>query len=145
MLYSLLSISPIVNTVSSPKRLRLNEKSYILWHKCLGHVSKQRMKRLIKDEILSDLDFLDFDTSVDCIKGKLTTKIRNAKVNRCIEFLRIIHTNICGPFTPSVMGGHIYFITCIDDYSCYGFVELIRERSNSLEAFKTFKAKVELQ
>ena len=43
------------------------------------------------------------------------------------------------------MGGYIYFIMFIDDYSHYGFFELIREKSDSLEAFKAFKAKVELQ
>ena len=32
-LYSLLSFSPNVNTVSSTKHLKLNEKSSILWHK----------------------------------------------------------------------------------------------------------------
>ena len=41
--------------------------------------------------------------------------------------------------THLAMGGHKYFITFIDDYSRYGFVELIREKSNS-----SFKAKVEL-
>ena len=103
------------------------------------------MERLIKDEILPDLDFLDFDTCVDCIKGKLTTKIRNSKANRCTKWLGIIHTNICGSFTPPAMGGHKYFITFIDDYSCYRFIELIHEKSDSLEAFKAFKAKVEIQ
>ena len=53
-----------INIASSSKRLRLNAKSYILWHKLLSHISKQRMVRLIKDEILSDLDFSDFDTCV---------------------------------------------------------------------------------
>ena len=138
-LYSLLYYSPTVNTIRSTKCSGLNEKSFILWHKSLGHISKQ--KRLIKDEILSYLDFLDFDTFVDCIKGKLTAKIKNAKANRCTELLRVIHTYICGSFTPPAMGGHKYFITFIDDYSCYGFVELIHEKSNSLDAFK---AKVEL-
>ena len=103
------------------------------------------MKRLIKDEILPDLDFSDFDAYVDYIKGKLTTKIRNAKADICTEFLEVIHTDICGSFTPSSMSGHKYFITFIDDYSCYGFVEHIREKSNSLEAFKAFKDKFELQ
>ena len=28
-----------INTASSSKRLRLNEKSYNLWHKHLGHIS----------------------------------------------------------------------------------------------------------
>ena len=62
-----------------------------------------------------------------------------------LELLRVVHTNICGPVTPLVMGGYKYFITFIDDYLCYGFVELIREKSESLEVFKAFKAKVELQ
>ena len=131
-----------INTISSKICLGLNEKSSTHWHKCLCHISRQRMERLIKDEILLDLDFSDFDTCVNCIKGKLTSKIRNAKVDRCTELLGVIHTNICGSFTLSPMGGHKYFITFIDDYSCYGFVELIREKSESLEAFK---AKVELQ
>ena len=29
-----------INTVSSYKRLRLNEKSSTLWHKCFGHISR---------------------------------------------------------------------------------------------------------
>ena len=58
--------------------------------------------------------------------------------------LEVIHTYICGLFTPPAMGGHKYFITFIDDHSRYGFVELIHEKSNSLEAFKAFKSKVEL-
>ena len=78
-----------INTASSSKRLRLNEKSSSLWHKPLGHISRQRMERLIKDEILPDLDFLDFDTCVDCIKSKLIAKVRNVKIDRCTEFLRL--------------------------------------------------------
>ena len=132
------------NTVSSTKCLKLNENSSILWHKRLGHISKQRIERLIKDEILLDLDFSDFDTCVDCIKGKLTSKIRNVKADRCIELFGVIHTHICGSFTPLAMGGHKYSITFIDDYSRYGIVELIREKSDSLEDFKAFKAKFEL-
>ena len=134
-----------VNTACSSKCLRLNEKPSTIWHKHLGYISRQRMERLIKDEILLDLDFSNFDTYVDGIEGKLTAKVRNAKVDRCTELLEVIHTDICGLFTPPIMGGYTYFITFSDDYSRYGFVKLIREKSDSLEAFKAFKAKVELQ
>ena len=106
----------------------MDEKSSILWHKRLGHISRQRRERLIKDEILPDLDFSYFDTCVDCIKGKLIAKLRNAKADRCIELLEIIHIDICESFTPPTMGGHKYFITLIVDNSCYGFFELIREK-----------------
>ena len=81
---SYLSATLTVNTANSSKRLRLNEKSSILWHKRLGHIFRQRMERLIKDEILPDLDYSDFDICVDCIKGKLTSKVKNTKVDRCI-------------------------------------------------------------
>ena len=43
------------------------------------------------------------------------------------------------------MGSDKYFITFIDDYSHYGFVELINDKSDSLGGFKGFKAKGELQ
>ena len=114
-LYGFSSIYVFVNTVINTKRLRLNEKSSTLWCKCLGHISKQRMKRLVKNEILPD-----FDTCVDCIKGKLTANIRNVKADKCIEFLGVIHIAICGSFTSLAMGGHKYFITFIDDFSRYG-------------------------
>ena len=52
-----ISANLIVNTGSSSKLLILNEKSSILWHKCLGHISRQKMERLTKDEILPNLDF----------------------------------------------------------------------------------------
>ena len=71
-----------IDTASSSKRLRLNEKSSILWHKCLGHISKHIMVRLINDEILLDFDFSYFDICVDCIKGKMTTKIMNDKADK---------------------------------------------------------------
>ena len=70
-----------VNNASSSKHLRLNKKSFTLWHKRLGYISRQIMEGLIKDDILPDLDFSCFNTCVDCIKGKLTAKNMNAKVN----------------------------------------------------------------
>ena len=103
------------------------------------------MERLIKEDILLDLDFSNCDTCIDCIKSKLIAKVRNAEIDRCTELLGVIHTNICWSLTPLAIGGHKYFITFIDDYSHYGFFELIHEKSDSLEAFKAFKEKVELQ
>lgn len=50
----------------------MDERSAYLWHKCLGHISKEQLQRLIKNEILHDLDFTDLDICVDCIKRKHT-------------------------------------------------------------------------
>ena len=45
------------------------------------------MERLIKDKILPDLDFSDFDTCVDYIKGKLAAKVWNAKIDDVLSCL----------------------------------------------------------
>jgi transposase InsO family protein len=41
--------------------------------------------------------------------------------------------------------GYNSFITFTDDYSRYGYIYLIKERSEALDKFKIFKAKVENQ
>ena len=46
--------------------------------------------------------------------------------------------------TPS-WNGQQYFITFIDDYSCYGYLYLIHEKFQSLDVLKNFKAEVENQ
>ena len=56
------------------KRSVMNEESSILWHRRLGHITIQRIKRLVKEGVLSSLEFTDFETCLNCIKGKQTNK-----------------------------------------------------------------------
>ena len=63
------------------KRCVINKNSSILWHQRLDHISIERIKRLVNDEVLNTLDFIDFDTCMDCIKGKQTNK-RNKVAQR---------------------------------------------------------------
>ena len=51
--------SSSINSVVGCKRARMNLSSSMLWHKRLGHISRQRLKRLVRDGVLSNLDFLD--------------------------------------------------------------------------------------
>jgi hypothetical protein len=136
--------TPIVSVVVGSKRSRANEISSMLWHKRLGHIFWPRMERLIEDGILANLDFSDFDTCVNCVKGKLTAKTRRQNDGRSENVLELIHIDICGPIAPAALENYRCFISFIDYYSRYGYIELIREKSESLEAFKNFKAVVEL-
>ena len=52
------------------KRKLTNENFASLWHKRLGHISKQKIERLVSNRILDPLVFIDFDACVNCIKGK---------------------------------------------------------------------------
>jgi len=126
------------------KRKRTQDVSSKLWHCRLGHISRGRIEILVKNEILPPLEFSELDQCIDCIKGKFAKKIKkNAK--RSTGILEIIHTDICGPFPVKSMDGYDSFITFTDDYSRFGYIYPIKERTEALDKFKIFKAEVENQ
>ena len=98
----------------------------------------------MSEGILETLDKSDDIICVECIKGKITNK-RKQGAERAKGVLELIHTDICGPFPTALWNGQRYFITFIDDYSRYGYLYLIHEKSQALDVFKSFKAEVENQ
>ena len=130
------SLSIIVGT----KRCIMNEDSSFLWHKRLGHISIQRIKRLVNEGVLSALNFIDFETCVDCIKGKQTNKSKKG-ATRSEHLLGLIHTDIC---CLDMDGSNPRYLF-IDDFSCYMYLYMLHSKDEALEAFKVFKARVEKQ
>ena len=114
----------------------------MLWDRRLGHISIERMKKLVNDGVLNTLDFADFETYVNCIKGKQTNKSKRG-AKRSTNLLEIIHTDICCPDMDA--NGLKYFITFIDDYSRCMYLYLLYSKDEALSAFKVFKAEVENQ
>lgn len=90
------------------------------------------------------LDGTNFQVCVECIKGK-QTNIKKLGVEKATNVLELIHTDICGPFPMASWNGQQYLIIFIDNYSRFGYLYLIHEKSQSLDIFKSFKAEVELQ
>ena len=64
---------------------------------------------------------------------------------RASDLLGLIHTDVCGPMSTCTRNDYYYFITFSDDYSRYGYVYLMRHKSESFDEFKEFKTKVENQ
>jgi transposase InsO family protein len=128
----------------STKCSLINENSSNLWHKRLGHISRERLEKLVKDEILSNLDFTDLGVCVDCIKGKQTKHTKKG-ATRSTKLLEIIHTDICGSFDTPSFGKEKYFITFIDDFSRYGYIYLLHEKSQAVNVFEVYITEVERQ
>ena len=130
-------------TIKGPKRDNL--KSSYLWHCRLGHISDRRMTELHKCGSLGSFDYESFDTCESCLLGKMTRLPFKGKGERANRLLDLIHTDVCGPMSVHAKGGFIYFITFIDDYSRYGYLYLMRYKSEAFEKFKEFRNEVEKQ
>nr|GEW86644.1 retrotransposon protein, putative, Ty1-copia subclass [Tanacetum cinerariifolium] len=104
----------------SNKRAKLNLDSALLWHCRLGQISKKRIEKLQHDGLLDSTDIKSFEKCVSCMSGKMARKLYSHQVERATDLLRLIHTNVCGPFKIMSRQGAYYFITFTDDFSRYG-------------------------
>ncbi|KAJ9563088.1 hypothetical protein OSB04_008248 [Centaurea solstitialis] len=127
------------------KRSKDIEDQTYLWHCRLGHINKKRVELLQKGGLLGTFDFKPFSNCESCLTGKMTKHPFNKDNERANDLLEIIHTDVCGPFSHEARGGYRYFITFTDDFSRYGYVYLIRHKSEAFEKFKEFQSEVQNQ
>lgn len=105
----LLSICEKVNSVcdvnvslsssenANKKRKRTHDTSSKLWHYRLGHISRGRIERLVKNTILPPLEFSDFEQCRGCTKGKYIKQIKNIEIKNksmCTLSFRLRWKNI---------------------------------------------------
>ena len=67
------------------------------------------------------------------------------KGERAKDLLGLVHSDVCGPLSSNTRGGFQYFITFTDDFSRYGYLYLMKHKSESFEKFKIFKNEVQNQ
>ncbi|KAK4404406.1 Retrovirus-related Pol polyprotein from transposon TNT 1-94 [Sesamum angolense] len=127
------------------KRKSKNHENAQIWHARLGHISQDRMKRLVDSKSL-EIDNLDnLPACESCLKGKMTKKPFVGQSKLANGLLDLIHTDVCGPLNTQARGGFSYFIIFIDDHSRYGYVYLMRNKFEAFVRFKEFRLEVENQ
>ncbi|KAJ9539151.1 hypothetical protein OSB04_031884 [Centaurea solstitialis] len=151
MIKNILSFDLLVDQESNneiyhiSKRSKDIEDQTYIWHCRLGHINKKRVELLQKGGLLGTFDFKPFSNCESCLSGKMTKQPFNKDNERANDLIEIIHTDVCGPFSHEAIGGYRYFITFTDDYSRYGYVYLIRHKSEAFEKFKKFQSEVQNQ
>ncbi|KAL0293564.1 UNVERIFIED_CONTAM: Retrovirus-related Pol polyprotein from transposon TNT 1-94 [Sesamum calycinum] len=133
-----------IMTTQNKRKLENLENAQI-WHARLGHISHDRMKRLVDSKSL-EIDNLDnLPACVSCLKWKKTKKPFVGQSKLANGLLDLIHTDVYGPLNTQARGGFSYFITFTDDHSRYGYVYLMRYKSEAFVRFKEFRLQVENQ
>ena len=116
-----------------------------LWHCRLGHINEKRISKLHKDGFLDSHDYESYETCESCLLGKMTKDPFTKTGERAGDLLGLIHTDVCGPMSSNARGGFQYFITFTDDYSRFGYVYLMKHKSESFEIFRIFQNEVQNQ
>ena len=86
----------------------------------MGHIGVKRMKKLHIDGLLESLDYESLGTCEPCLMGRMNKTSFSGTMERAIELLEIIHTDVCGPMNIEARGRYRYFLTFTDDLTDVG-------------------------
>jgi hypothetical protein len=78
-----------------------------------------------------------------CALGKNIKKPFPSSNNRSKETLDLIHSDVCGPMPVRSLGGSLYFVTFIDDYSGKTWLYLLKSKDEVFSKFQEFKVEIE--
>ena len=92
---------------------------------------------------MRNFDFESLDTCEPCLFGKMTKTPSFGTMERASDLLEIIHADVCGPMSVDARGGYRYFLTFTDELNRYGYIYLMKHKSETFEKFKQFQSEVE--
>jgi hypothetical protein len=78
-----------------------------------------------------------------CALGKNIKKPFPSSENRSKGILDLIHSDVCGPMPVKSLGGSLYYVTFIDDFSRKTWLYMLKTKDEVFSKFQEFKAEVE--
>ena len=123
-----------------------SENKERLWHRRFGHLNEQSMKKLVKKDLVSQLD-CDMSGEIGiceaCIGGKQCKNSFKPSKTVTSMPLELVHSDICGKMGHKSLGGAEYFLTLLDDKTHYIWVYPLKTKDQVFERFKEWQAGVE--
>jgi len=114
------------------------------WHRRLAHLHYDALPKLKKLVFgIPDVQAQHDGVCPGCASGKKTRGPFPSRENKTNDMLQLIHSGICGPILIHSIGGHLYYITFIDDFSRKTRIYYLKHKDEAFEMFKEFKALVE--
>jgi hypothetical protein len=88
-----------------------SENKERLWHRRFGHLNEQGMKRLVKKDLVSQLDYdtsKKIGTCEACIGGKQCKNSFKSSETMTSMPLELVHSDVCGKVGHKSLGGAEY-------------------------------------
>ena len=79
-----------------------------------------------------------------CMIGKQTRLSFNSYLPmRPTDLLHVIHSDVCGPMEVHSLGGNLYFVTFVDEFSIRMWLYLIKHKSEVFSTLEKFQEMAE--
>lgn len=113
------------------------------WHLKLGHISFDRIIRMIRNKSVEGLDVEEKDKiqCEECVKGKLHRCSHPSRTTpKATKPGLVLHFDTVGPVNPISLGGSKYFLLGKDEFSGFRFVTPVQTKEEiKLEVIKVIR------
>ena len=119
-----------------------------LWHSRFGHINFHSLQEMSKRKLVKGLPLISAPDHVcrSCMAGKHhRSPFPQASHFRAMKPLELVYMDICGPITPSTLGGSRYYLLIVDDFSHLMWVSMLKLKSDALGEFQRFKTLAEAE
>ena len=117
-----------------------------LWHQRLAHIGGRALDKMSSGEFAKGVNFNKSETHdvcEGCAKGKSTRStpkpINEIKTTRKLE---LVHTDVCGPMHIPSRSGMTYMVSFTDDHTRVATVYFMIHKSDVVDKFSEYHAKV---
>ena len=94
---------------------------------------------------MPQIKLIHYGVCKGCALGKNVKKPYSSSSRRFKGILDRIHSNRCSPMTAPSMGGCLYYVIFIDDFSCKTWIYFMKAKSETFAKFQEFKTFIEKQ
>ena len=101
--------------------------------------------QVMQKKFFEPYDYESYRTCEFCLMEKMTKSPFSRYKKRAKEFLALVHSDVCGPMITLARGGYSYFIIFTDNLSRYGYMYLMKYKSEVFDKFKKYQKMVEKQ
>ncbi len=114
-----------------------------LWHRRLAHIHPSSIEQMAADGSVSGINLSknqNTEYSCDhCVIGKGHRQpFPKKSASHSKRLLELVHSDVVGPMEVPSLGGSLYFITFIDDFSKWTTVYTMKKKSGALPCFIKF-------
>ena len=125
---------------------KYKENEVDMWHRRLGHLSYHSLKKLGSLQLVQGFPLNleeKLETCETCIKSKQVKSSFNKKIEISTKRpLELLHMDLFCPNRVSSLGGKLYGLVIVDDYSRYTWVHFLFSKSDTFEVFESLITRI---
>jgi hypothetical protein len=104
-----------------------------LWHRRLAHVGMNTLNKLLKKELVRGLKDVKFKKDKPCSVCQASKQVVNTHPTKAymstLRVLELLHMDLFGPITYKSLGGNLYCLVIVYDYSRYTWTFFLHDKS----------------